>query len=125
MTTVHNLPQYDHITTPRLEDLQHSILGSNDRLVAVDTETTGLKWLNDKAFGVSLAWDNQAAFIRNTDFGSAQIGVLMTELFKADHKVFVFHNAEFDLHMIRETYGAYPPKNILDTLMLVKYSVLD
>jgi len=118
MTTVHNLPQYDRIITPKLEDLQHSILGSNDRLVAVDTETTGLKWLNDKAFGVSLAWDNQAVFIRNTDFGSTQIGVLMTELFKADHKVFVFHNAEFDLHMIRETYGAYPPKNILDTLRI-------
>jgi ribonuclease D len=74
--------------------------------------------VEDRAFGVSLAWDDKATFIRNTDFGVSNIGTLMTDLFKADYKTFIFHNCEFDLHMLRETYGVLPPKNILDTLRL-------
>lgn len=92
-------------------------MASNDELVAVDTETTGLRWIEDRAFGVSLAWDNKATFIRNTDYSTEHIGTLLTDVFSSD-KTFVFHNCEFDLHMIRETYGVKPPKKILDTLRI-------
>jgi len=112
------LPRYVPISPQSLDSLKNSILSSNDNYIAVDTETTGLRWMEDRAFGVSLAWDDKATFIRNTDFGVSNIGTLMADLFKADYKTFVFHNCEFDLHMIRETYGALPPKNILDTLRL-------
>ena len=82
----------------------------------MDTETTGLRWKTDRAFGVALAWDDTATFIRNGVFEIDQIGDLVKDLFKADHKTFIFHNAEFDLHMLRETYGVEPPKKIIDTL---------
>ena len=82
----------------------------------MDTETTGLRWKTDRAFGVALAWDDQATFVRNGAFEIDQIGDLVKDLFSADHKTFIFHNAEFDLHMLRETYGIEPPKKIIDTL---------
>ena len=42
----------------------------------------------------------------------------MNTLFASEHKTFVFHNAEFDLHMLRETYGIGMPTKIVDTLRL-------
>ena len=118
MTTYQPLPQYAPISYPTLESVKSSILTSIDEYIAVDTETTGLKWIEDRAFGVAIAWDDKAVFLRNTDFGAENIGVMLTDVFAAPNKTFVFHNAEFDLHMIRETYGTLPPKNILDTLRL-------
>ena len=106
------LPHYVRISPQSLDSLKADILSSTESYVAVDTETTGLRWMEDRAFGVSLAWDDKAAFIRNTDFGVANMGTFLTDLFKADYKTFVFHNCEFDLHMIRETYGSLPPKNV-------------
>ena len=115
--TTRQLPQYSHISLQTLDSLKTSILASKDDLVAVDTETTGLKWIEDRAFGVSLAWDDKATFLRNTDYSVVNIGAFLTDLF-ASNKTFVFHNCEFDLHMIRETYGVEPPQNILDTLRI-------
>lgn len=112
------LPRYSPIFPQDLNSLKNFILSSTDNYVAVDTETNGLRWVEDRAFGVSIAWDDKATFIRNTDFGIENIGAFLVEIFKADYKTFVFHNCEFDLHMIRETYGVYPPKNLLDTVRL-------
>jgi len=84
--------------------------------VAVDTETSGLNWTVDRAFGVAFAWDDRSTFIRNSTFGVEKIGILLRDLFACDGKTFVYHNAEFDLHMIRETYGVAPSKNVIDTL---------
>jgi len=99
-----------------LELLRDEILNSQDDYVAVDTETSGLRWTVDRAFGVAFAWDDRSAFIRNSTFGVEHIGALLRDLFACDRKTYVYHNAEFDLHMIRETYGVEPSKNILDTL---------
>ena len=112
------LPSYSLFDTTNLDDVRDSILSSKDSFVAVDTETTGLHWTTDQAFGVSLAWDDKGIFIRNTDYGTNNIGTLLKALFAAEHKTYVFHNAEFDLHMMRETYGTDMPINILDTLRL-------
>ena len=119
MTTVQQLPQYDLFISQNLDSLKTSILTSNDQYVAVDTETTGLNWREDRAFGVSLAWDDKAIFIRNTDYGVENIGKFLTDLFEVNSKIFIFHNAEFDLHMIRETYGTEPPRRIIDTLRVL------
>ena len=102
--------------TQTLTDLKAAVLGSKDEYIAVDTETTGLRWKTDRAFGVALAWDDHATFVRNGVFEMEHIGDLMRDLFSVDDKTFIFHNAEFDLHMLRETYGVEPPKRIIDTL---------
>jgi len=112
------LPSYNLYNTTHLDDVRDSILSSQDTFVAVDTETTGLDWTTNKAFGVSLAWDDHGIFIRNTDFGADNIGRLMNELFSSTEKTFVFHNAEFDLHMMKATYGTNLPINLLDTMRL-------
>ena len=99
-----------------LDLLKTEILNSHDDYVAVDTETSGLNWTVDRAFGVAFAWDDKSTFIRNSTFGVEKIGILLRDLFACDGKTFVYHNAEFDLHMIRETYGVAPSKNVIDTL---------
>ena len=113
-----NLPSYSLFNTTNLDDVRDSILSSRDDFVAVDTETTGLDWTIDRAFGVSLAWDDYGIFIRNTDFGADNIGRLMNALFSSTEKTFVFHNAEFDLHMMKVTYGTNFPISLLDTMRL-------
>ena len=99
-------PSYTNFSFTDLDVLRQSILASTDEYVAVDTETTGLHWQNgDRAFGVALAWDDQCVFLRNSDWGADKIGLLLADLFAADDHTYVYHNAEFDLHMIFETYG--------------------
>ena len=85
------LPSYSLFNTTNLDDVRDSILSSKDSFVAVDTETTGLHWTTDQAFGVSLAWDDKGIFIRNTDYGTNNIGTLLKALFAAEHKTYVFH----------------------------------
>ena len=116
MTTAKQLPQSALFISRNLDSIKTSVLTSNDQYVAVDTETTGVNWREDRAFGVSLAWDDKAIFIRNTEYGVENIGKFLTDLFEVNSKIFIFHNAEFDLHMIREPYGTEPPRRLLDTL---------
>tara|TARA_Y100000310_G_C20703221_1_gene832060 strand:- start:6759 stop:8414 length:1656 start_codon:yes stop_codon:yes gene_type:complete len=72
--------------------------------------------MEDRAFGVAFSWDDQQTFIRNTEFGKEHIGKLISEIYKSK-KTVVMHNAEFDLHMIRETYDVQAfPNQIIDTL---------
>ena len=99
-----------------LEQLKDEILNSRDEYVAVDTETTGLRWTVDRAFGIAFAWDDKSTFIRNGTFGIENIGTFMKDLYSSKDKTFIFHNAEFDCHMIRETYGVEAPENIIDTV---------
>lgn len=116
--TKKKLPSYSLYDIRNLDDLRDSVLSSKDEFVAIDTETTGLNWNKDRAFGVSIAWDNKGIFIRNTDYGVENIGNVMNTIFSSTDKTFVYHNAEFDLHMMRETYGTKIPRHILDTQRL-------
>ena len=117
MTT--QLPSYTKYKFNNFDLLRQSILTSTDPYVAVDTETTGLKWdAGDRAFGVAIAWDNNCIFLRNSEHGIEGISKLLQDIFSSDEKIFVYHNAEFDLHMMRETYGAEPAPKILDTLRI-------
>ena len=99
-----------------LDLLKSEILNSCDEYIAVDTETSGLRWTVDRAFGVAFAWDDKSTFIRNSTFSIENIGTFIRDIFACDKKTFIFHNAEFDLHMIRETYGVEAPKNVIDTV---------
>ena len=113
------LPSYTKYKFNNFDLLRQSILTSVDPYVAVDTETTGLRWQeNDRAFGVAIAWDNNCIFLRNSEHGTDGISKLLKDIFSSDEKIFVYHNAEFDLHMMRETYGVEPALKILDTLRI-------
>tara|TARA_Y100000310_G_scaffold343187_1_gene449703 strand:- start:1138 stop:2907 length:1770 start_codon:yes stop_codon:yes gene_type:complete len=114
--TRENLPQSHLYQSDSLEDISQQIFSSIDSYVAVDTETTGLKWYEDRSFGVALAWDTQKIFIRNSQFGEKNIGKFLSDLYKSE-KTVVMHNAEFDIHMIRESYGVEEfPNSLIDTL---------
>ena len=79
-----------------LEDIGNAVAASKDQHVAVDTETTGLRWMaGDKAFGTAISWDDQAVFLRNSDHGVENIGRLLSRIYGMAHKKIVMHNAEF------------------------------
>lgn len=111
------VPVADIQVVKSLENLRQDILSSKDKYVCLDTETTGLRWMaGDTAFGLAISWDDKATFLRVSDFTKEKMGLLISDLYESD-KIITFHNAEFDLHMIRVTFGVSTlPKNILDTL---------
>jgi len=112
-------PSYKNFSFNDLDSIRQSILSSTDEYVAVDTETTGLHWQNgDRAFGVALAWDDKCVFLRNSEFGTDKVGMLLADIFSANGKTYCLHNAEFDFHMMRETFSVEPPSSMLDTLRL-------
>ena len=114
---VRQYPSYTNYSSTDLNALRQSVLASKDSLVAVDTETTGLHWQNgDRAFGVALAWDDNCVFLRNSEYGTDKIGLLLADIFSAEHLTYCLHNSEFDFHMMKETYQVDPPKSVLDTL---------
>ena len=82
--TKKKLPSYSLYDIRNLDDLRDSVLSSKDEFVAIDTETTGLNWNKDRAFGVSIAWDNKGIFIRNTDYGVENIGNVMNTIFSSN-----------------------------------------
>lgn len=113
------LPTTEFVAPISLQDIYQQVLSSRDSYVALDTETNGLRWMaGDKAFGIALAWDNKAVFLRNDEFGRDNIGRLIRDIFSSP-KTILFHNANFDLHIIRVTYGIEsPPSKMIDTLIV-------
>ncbi len=80
---------------------------------AVDTETTGFNFWQHDVFGMS--WCSQRnkseyELVEKVDHAK------MIKIFKSDRPI-VFHNAKFDLHMLRKL--GYPiPKNLHDTMIM-------
>ena len=100
-----------------LGDLYNKIKSSKDNYVAIDTETDGVRWIIHRAFGVAVAWDDQYIFLRNEDYGKENVAEFLNDLYLLDNKTIVMHNAEFDLHIIRETYGVdILPLHLIDAL---------
>ena len=112
--------EYNETNLTSLGDIKNAIASSKDPFVAVDTETTGLEWaLGARAFAVAVAWDNQFAYLHNSEYGKENLKTFLDDVYALDHKTIIMHNAEFDIHMIRETYGVQPlPTNLIDTLRL-------
>jgi DNA polymerase I-like protein with 3'-5' exonuclease and polymerase domains len=83
--------------------------------IALDTETTGLKWWSDKVFGVAISapdgndwyWD-----IRRT---SGALDFLKDEIPKC--KLIICHNSKFDWHMCRESGIIFPRDRVDDTMI--------
>ena len=78
----------------------------NSGIVAIDTETTGLKWAQGaRAFMVTFcASTDEAYFIyKDDDYARKIMSALVS-----DTIALLFWNAKFDLHMMRETYAFAP-----------------
>jgi len=85
-------------------------------VMVVDTETTGLKWWEDRLFGVSIALPDFSAYwdVR-TDPGVIQwLNDLIAER-RVD--IWVGHNLKFDLHFLREAGVAIPLDRIDCTMV--------
>lgn len=69
------------------------------RKIALDTETTGLKWWSDRVFGVSISVVGEDFYWDVRDTPGALVW-LQDNLPKAE--VIYLHNAKFDISMLRE-----------------------
>jgi len=80
--------------------------------LAVDTETTGLSWQRDRVGSINLAAGRTAVFAYK-DALEPVIRFLSDEV---KHKrELVFHEAKFDMHMLRATFGLHIPYPVHDT----------
>src|SRR5690554_4751144 len=107
------------------EPLNAAILGSPDRLepwlnrlqegiLAIDTETTGLRWDRDRVGGLCLAAGDTAIYCYGDALGNAVRW--LADQVKAKRPL-VFHNAKFDLHMLRGTFGLRVSYPVDDTMI--------
>ena len=88
--------------------------------VALDTETTGLRWQKNRAFGVSLAFGNQSYFLRNDTYGKNRIAEFLRSLI-ANANDLIFHNAKFDAHILKLTYDIDVPFDKVHDTYTVTY----
>lgn len=82
--------------------------------IAVDTETTGLEWWNDKMFGFSISTPDGKDYYEDI---RRPTGLSDRSLFKDYRGTLIFHNAKFDLHFLREAGFKVPLGNIQDTMV--------
>ena len=83
--------------------------------LAVDTETSGLRWAHGDVVGsINLAAHNTAVVA----FGSAlePTARWLSDQVKAKREL-VFHNSKFDMHMLDRTFGLHIPYPVHDTVV--------
>ncbi len=80
--------------------------------LAIDTETTGLDWRFDRVGSINLA----AGVTAIVAVKSALEPVIryVSDQVKRD-RTLIFHNAKFDMHMLRSTFGLHIPYPVHDT----------
>lgn len=88
-----------------LAKLKHGIL-------AIDTETTGLNWREDLVGSINLAAGKTAVFAYKDALGP--VARYLSDEVKR-HRKLVFHNAKFDMHFLRGTFGLHIPYPVHDT----------
>lgn len=107
---------------PLVQGLSHS------DLVAIDTETNITETLKDRfCVGISVATSEEDFFYiplghKEDLFGPQNFkGMLPTDLFSDITGVVVFHNAKFDLHVLRQVGLEVPTGNLYDTMLMSHY----
>src|SRR5690606_7719405 len=84
------------------------------KLVAVDTETTGLNWMKDDLFLIQVGWGNTALYAFPKRFAH-----LVRPIIEDENSAKVFHNAKFDMHML-ERAGIKVAGQIHDTNVMAR-----
>jgi DNA polymerase I len=81
--------------------------------LAVDTETTGLQWYKGDLVGaINLAAGETAVCAIGNALGPT--ARYLSSQVKRDREL-IFHNAKFDMHFMRETFGLHIPYPVHDT----------
>jgi len=91
-----------------LEKLQHGPL-------AIDTETTGLDWMEDRVGGLCLAAGRTAIYTYGDALGPS-VKWLADQI--RNGRQLIFHNAKFDLHMLRAHFGLVISRPVEDTMVM-------
>ena len=113
------------VTSDNIEKVLEDLNGIKSGVVALDTETYGLKW-NDKLFALQLAVQGGDSFFFNFhDYPVAQNApVLQRSIFAALHTLWsnsnirwIMANAKFDLRKI-DIEGAHLNGEIYDVLLM-------
>lgn len=73
---------------------------SDHHCVAIDTETTGLRWWVDRIFAISLSTPDGADYFWDIRDNPGAVEWAREEFPRIKRPV--FHNAKFDIHMLRE-----------------------
>lgn len=98
-------------------------------VIGIDTETTGLNTFTDELVGISLCNGKQALYIPlnhkssfysmriNTQIPIDQIKEFFGNIFKTRTFKWVYHNAKFDLSVLRTFFGYPVPAPYWDTML--------
>lgn len=86
------------------------------KIIAIDTETTGLKRKLDKPFGISLSTKDKDYYWDLRENPSAP-KLIQTIVDSPDIETIIFHNAPFDYHMLEEVDVTVPLSKIHDTII--------
>ena len=101
------------IVLRRAEGLEESLNRLRGGTLAVDTETPGLKWWVDRPIGaLNLAARRTSVVAIEEALGPAMRW--LSDEVKAKREL-VFHNAKFDMHMMRAGHGLHIPYPVHDT----------
>ena len=102
---------------------------ANDAVIGIDTETTGLNVFTDKLVGISLCNGNQSIYIPINHISPVYktkvpgqietkvIKEIFGNIFKNKHYKWVYHNAKFDLAVLRTFFGYPVPDPYWDTMI--------
>jgi DNA polymerase I-like protein with 3'-5' exonuclease and polymerase domains len=85
-------------------------------LVCIDVETTGVNWLEDKIFGVAIAWVENGQ-IKSEYFDIRREPGKYKKLLSTEFKKVVNHNMKFDLHMLKNDGVLLEPEQCEDTMI--------
>lgn len=110
------------------EDLINFFNNSED-IIGIDTETTGLNFLTDQLVGISLCNGKEAVYIPINHKSSLynirllnQIAIndikeIFGNIFKTKNYKWIYHNAKFDLAVLRTFFGYPIPDPYWDTML--------
>ena len=121
------------ICITNIEDLSKFFTNTpDDAIIGIDTETTGLNTFTDELVGISLhnSATNQAAYIPINHKSAIyktkvpgqieenKIREVFGNIFKTKQYRYVYHNAKFDLAVLRTFFGYPVPDPYWDTMLL-------
>lgn len=101
----------------------------NDSVVGIDTETTGLNFLTDELVGISLCNGIDAIYVpinhKSSTFRTRltnqispdEIKQLFRQVFNTRTYKWIYHNAKFDLAVLRTFLGYPMPDPYWDTML--------
>ncbi len=107
-----------------LELMLQELKEDNPKYVGMDTETTGLNIINDKAFLVVIGWmnsfENKKVFTVDTSLLlETKLWIMLYKALERADYVF-FWNTKYDLHMLKNTGMEYPFNNVSDGMIIAR-----